>query len=70
KEWVKDDFNFEVSIGRTREDPYFRNFDVYKDEFDKEIEQLLNEYELKLGRKRYALEEVWGKCEKFHDSTK
>ncbi|GJZ61456.1 hypothetical protein Tco_0617593, partial [Tanacetum coccineum] len=38
--------------------------------FDKEIEQLVNEYELKAGRKRYALEEVWGKCEKFHDSTK
>ncbi|GJZ28392.1 hypothetical protein Tco_0573039 [Tanacetum coccineum] len=40
------------------------------DEFDKEIEQLVNEYELKAGRKRYALEEVWEKCEKFHDSTK
>ncbi|GJV39262.1 hypothetical protein Tco_1417702 [Tanacetum coccineum] len=26
--------------------------------------------ELKAGRKIYALEEVWEKCEKFHDSTK
>ncbi|GKE41126.1 hypothetical protein Tco_1464531, partial [Tanacetum coccineum] len=40
KEWVKEDFNFGVNIGRGREDPYSRNFDVYKDEFDKEIEQL------------------------------
>ncbi|GJR98519.1 hypothetical protein Tco_0270693 [Tanacetum coccineum] len=70
KEWVKEDFNFGVNIGRTKDDPYSRNFDVYKDEFDKEIEQLVNEYELKAGRKRYALEEVWEKCEKFHDSTK
>ncbi|GKE42146.1 hypothetical protein Tco_1469430 [Tanacetum coccineum] len=56
KEWVKEDFNFGVNIGRTKDDPYSRNFDVYKDEFDKEIEMLVNEYELKAGRKRYALE--------------
>ncbi|GJZ77245.1 phospholipase-like protein [Tanacetum coccineum] len=70
KEWVNEDFNFGVNIGRIKDDPYFRNFDVYKDEFDKEIEQLVNKYELKAGRKRYALEKVWEKCEKFHDSTK
>ncbi|GJY69176.1 hypothetical protein Tco_0472158 [Tanacetum coccineum] len=70
KEWVNKDFNFKVNIGRTKNDPYSRNFDVYKDEFDKEIEQLVNEYELKAGRKRYTLEEVWEKCENFHDSTK
>ncbi|GJT13059.1 hypothetical protein Tco_0860101 [Tanacetum coccineum] len=55
---------------RTRDDPYSRRFDVYKEEFDNEIEQLENEYELKAGRKRYALDEVWEKCEKFHDTTK
>ncbi|GJW10802.1 hypothetical protein Tco_1576629 [Tanacetum coccineum] len=70
KEWVNKDFNFGVNIGRTKDDPYSRNFDVYKDEFDKEIEQLVNEYELKAGRKSYALEEVWEKCENFYDSTK
>ncbi|GKA25422.1 hypothetical protein Tco_0711531 [Tanacetum coccineum] len=32
--------------------------------------KLENEYELKAGRKRYALDEVWEKCEKFHDTTK
>nr|GEV64186.1 hypothetical protein [Tanacetum cinerariifolium] len=69
-EWVKEEFNFGVNIGRTKDDPYSRNFDEYKDESDKEIDQLENEYELKAGRKRYALEEVWEKCEKFHDSTK
>ncbi|GJV35550.1 phospholipase-like protein [Tanacetum coccineum] len=58
--------NFE----RTRDNPYSRNFEVYKEEFDDEIKQLENKYELKAGRKRYALEEVWDKCEKFHVSTK
>ncbi|GJZ90213.1 phospholipase-like protein [Tanacetum coccineum] len=33
-------------------------------------EWLVNKYELKAGRKRYALDEVWEKCEKFHDTTK
>ncbi|GJU97037.1 RNA-directed DNA polymerase, eukaryota, reverse transcriptase zinc-binding domain protein [Tanacetum coccineum] len=55
---------------RTWDDPYSRRFDVYKEEFDNEIEQLENEYELKAGRKRYALDEVWEKCEKFYDTTK
>ncbi|GKC87166.1 hypothetical protein Tco_1147815 [Tanacetum coccineum] len=47
-----------------------RRFDVYKEGFDNEIEQLVNEYKLKAGRKRYSLDEVWEKCEKFHDTTK
>ncbi|GJW12993.1 phospholipase-like protein [Tanacetum coccineum] len=62
-EWVAQNYDF-------KDDPYFRNFDVYKDEFNKEIEQLANKYELKAGRKRYALDEVSEKCEKFNDSTK
>ncbi|GJU18915.1 hypothetical protein Tco_1146881 [Tanacetum coccineum] len=70
KEWIKENFNFEVDFGRTRDDSYSRRFDVYKEEFDNEIEQLKNEYELKAKRKRYALDEVWEKCEKFHDTTK
>nr|GEW06993.1 phospholipase-like protein [Tanacetum cinerariifolium] len=70
KEWIKDNFNFEVDFGMTRDDPYSRRFDVYKEEFDNEIEQLENEYELKAGRKRYTLDKVWEKCEKFHNTTK
>ncbi|GJT15876.1 phospholipase-like protein [Tanacetum coccineum] len=60
KEWVKVAYNFEVNIGRTKDDPYSRNFDVYKDEFDKEIEQLVNEYELK-ARGRDMLWKKYGK---------
>ncbi|GJU42464.1 hypothetical protein Tco_1195421 [Tanacetum coccineum] len=37
KEWEDEDVNFGVNIGRAKDDPYSRNFDVYKDEFDKEI---------------------------------
>nr|GEU56891.1 hypothetical protein [Tanacetum cinerariifolium] len=70
KEWIKDNFNFEVDFRRTRDDPYSRRFDVYKEEFDNEIEQLENEYELIAGRKRHVLDEVWEKCEKFHNTTK
>ncbi|GJS64325.1 hypothetical protein Tco_0678889 [Tanacetum coccineum] len=72
-EWVAQNYDFNVKSRRateTRDDPYSRRFDVYKQEFDNEIEQLENKYELKAGRKRYALDEVWEKCEKFHDTTK
>ncbi|GJU57964.1 RNA-directed DNA polymerase, eukaryota, reverse transcriptase zinc-binding domain protein [Tanacetum coccineum] len=37
---------------------------------NKNIDDLENEYELKAGRKRYGLDKVWEKCEKFHDTTK
>nr|GEU91865.1 hypothetical protein [Tanacetum cinerariifolium] len=70
KEWIKENFNFENDFGRTQDDLYSRRFDIYKKEFNNETEQLENEYELKAGRKRYALDEVWEKCEKFHDTTK
>ncbi|GJV85437.1 hypothetical protein Tco_1525335, partial [Tanacetum coccineum] len=33
------------------------------------IDGLVNEYDLRVGRKRYALDDVWEKCEKFHDTT-
>ncbi|GJZ33595.1 hypothetical protein Tco_0579031 [Tanacetum coccineum] len=51
------------------DNPYSRNFEEYKEEFDDEIKQLENEYELKAGRNRYTLEEVWEKCEKTFEGT-
>ncbi|GJX79933.1 hypothetical protein Tco_0328082 [Tanacetum coccineum] len=65
-EWVLDSFNIEADYGRTRDDPYSRRFDEYKKAFNNEVEQLANEYDLRIGKKGYALDEVWGKCEKFH----
>ncbi|GJZ06440.1 hypothetical protein Tco_0540233 [Tanacetum coccineum] len=52
-----------------KDDPYSRRFDEYKEEFANEIEQLANEYDLRGGKKIYALDDVWEKCEKFHDTA-
>ncbi|GJU32979.1 hypothetical protein Tco_1176568 [Tanacetum coccineum] len=69
KDVVIDSFDVEFHFGKTRDDPYSRRFDEYKEEFANEIKQLTNEYDLRVGRKRYALDDVWEKCEKFHDTT-
>ncbi|GJX08960.1 hypothetical protein Tco_0198819 [Tanacetum coccineum] len=50
-------------------DPYSRDFEEYKAVFDNEIEQLANEYELRIGRKGYILEDIWEKCEHVHGGT-
>ncbi|GJU64856.1 zf-CCHC domain-containing protein [Tanacetum coccineum] len=63
---VLDSFDIEADYGRTRDDPYSRKFDEYKKAFDNEIEQLANEYDLRIGKKGYVLDNVWEKCEKFH----
>nr|GEY96990.1 hypothetical protein [Tanacetum cinerariifolium] len=52
-----DSFDVEVDFGKTRDDPYSRRFDEYKEEFDKEIEQLASEYDLRVGRERYAMDD-------------
>nr|GEU58369.1 hypothetical protein [Tanacetum cinerariifolium] len=59
-EWVMDSFDVEVDFGKTQDDPYLRRFDEYKEQFDNEIEQLASEYDLRVGRKKYALEDMWG----------
>ncbi|GKA07924.1 hypothetical protein Tco_0687255 [Tanacetum coccineum] len=69
KEWVKENFNFEGDFKITRDDPYSRRFDEYKEKFDIKIEQLANEYDLRVGRKKYALDDIWEKCEKFQDTA-
>ncbi|GKD25433.1 hypothetical protein Tco_1231647 [Tanacetum coccineum] len=58
-EWVKDSFFVEVNFGKTLDGLYSRRFDEYKEKFDNEIEQLANEYDLRVGRKRYALDDVF-----------
>ncbi|GKB11703.1 hypothetical protein Tco_0845626, partial [Tanacetum coccineum] len=30
---------------------------------------MANEYDLRIGKKGYALDDVWEKCEKFHGGT-
>ncbi|GJY92646.1 RNA-directed DNA polymerase, eukaryota, reverse transcriptase zinc-binding domain protein [Tanacetum coccineum] len=52
-----------------RNDPYSRSLDEYKSMFDKEIEQLANRYELRIGKKGYILDDIWKKCERVHGRT-
>ncbi|GKA29119.1 hypothetical protein Tco_0715364 [Tanacetum coccineum] len=68
-EWLKDNFNVEIDFGKTLDDPYSRRFDEYKEEFDSEVEQLANEYDLRVGMKKYALDDIWEKCERFQDTV-
>ncbi|GJV30004.1 phospholipase-like protein [Tanacetum coccineum] len=65
----KDSFDVNADYGKTRDDPYSRRFDEYRKVFDNEIEQLANEYDLIIRKKGYALDDVWEKCEKFHEGT-
>ncbi|GKA69656.1 RNA-directed DNA polymerase, eukaryota, reverse transcriptase zinc-binding domain protein [Tanacetum coccineum] len=66
---VLDNFDIEADYGKTRDDPYSMRFDEYKKVFGNKAEQLANEYDLRIGNKGYVLDEVWGKCEKFHEVT-
>nr|GEV23648.1 hypothetical protein [Tanacetum cinerariifolium] len=52
-------WNFQVSF----------RVDGYKKIFDNEIEQLANEYDLRIGKKGYVLDDVWEKCEQIHGGT-
>ncbi|GJZ49811.1 phospholipase-like protein [Tanacetum coccineum] len=58
-EWVLDSFNVETDYGKTHDKPYSRTFDEYKGVFDNKIEQLGNEYDLRIGKKGYDLDDVW-----------
>ncbi|GKC70895.1 hypothetical protein Tco_1116778, partial [Tanacetum coccineum] len=41
----------------------------YKLAFDMEIEQLVDEYELGIGKKGYVLDDIWEKYEQVHGGT-
>ncbi|GJW69803.1 phospholipase-like protein, partial [Tanacetum coccineum] len=49
-------FDVEIDYGKTLNDPYSRRFDEYKEKFDSEIEQLPNEYDLRVG---FEEDEQW-----------
>ncbi|GJT65809.1 hypothetical protein Tco_1017289 [Tanacetum coccineum] len=68
-EWLKDSFDVEIDYGKPLDDPYSRRFDEYKEKFDSEIEQLAIEYDLRVGMKKYALDDIWEKCDRFQDTA-
>ncbi|GJR60756.1 hypothetical protein Tco_1502918 [Tanacetum coccineum] len=62
-EWILDSFDVEVDFARTRNDPYYRSLEECTAVFDNKIEQLANEYELRIVKKGYILDDIWEKCE-------
>ncbi|GJY55769.1 hypothetical protein Tco_0454884 [Tanacetum coccineum] len=68
-EWILDSFEVEANFARICNDPYSRSLDEYKAVFDNEIEQLANEYELRIGKKGFEEEErrESGLDEKYYD---
>ncbi|GKA06314.1 zinc finger, CCHC-type containing protein [Tanacetum coccineum] len=53
-EWVLNSFDVKADYGKMRDDPRSRRFDEYRKVFDNEIKQLANEYDLRIGKKRYS----------------
>ncbi|GKB02962.1 7-deoxyloganetin glucosyltransferase-like protein [Tanacetum coccineum] len=62
-------FDVEVDFARIRNDSYSRSLDEYKAVFDNEIEQLANEYELRIKKKGYIMDNIWEKYEQVHGGT-
>ncbi|GJT49899.1 hypothetical protein Tco_0976056 [Tanacetum coccineum] len=46
--------------------PYSRKFYEYNKVFNNDIEHLSNEYILRIGKKGYVLDDVWGKCKQCY----
>ncbi|GJX94171.1 hypothetical protein Tco_0348757 [Tanacetum coccineum] len=68
-EWILDSFDVEADFAGIRNDPYSRSLDEYKAMFDNEIGKLANEYELRIGKKGYVLDDIWEKCKQVHGGT-
>ncbi|GJR89407.1 hypothetical protein Tco_0213418 [Tanacetum coccineum] len=57
-EWILDSFDVEEEYAKEIGNPYSRRFDEYKRVFDNEVENLSNEYTLRIGKKGYVLDDV------------
>ncbi|GKC39407.1 RNA-directed DNA polymerase, eukaryota, reverse transcriptase zinc-binding domain protein [Tanacetum coccineum] len=68
-EWILDSFDVEANFVGICNNPYSRGLEEYKVMFDNEIEQLANEYELRIEKKGYILHDIWEKCERVHGGT-
>ncbi|GJX40724.1 hypothetical protein Tco_0255714 [Tanacetum coccineum] len=58
-EWILDSFDVEEEYAKEIGNPYSRRFDEYKRVFDNAIENLSNEYTLRVGKKGYVMDDVW-----------
>ncbi|GKF04226.1 hypothetical protein Tco_0034894, partial [Tanacetum coccineum] len=50
-EWILDSFDVEEEYAKEIGNPYSRRFNEYKQVFDNEVEQLSNEYTLRIGKR-------------------
>lgn len=51
-------------------DPYERSFEKFKYEFETEVLQLLDRYELNIGKKGCMLADIWEMCERTYNGRK
>ncbi|GKD18055.1 hypothetical protein Tco_1207213, partial [Tanacetum coccineum] len=65
--WVIDKFTEALDPDK---DPLERYLDEYNWVFHKEIKQLADEYEIKIGEKGQVLEEIWTKCKRSRCKNK
>ncbi|GJX93638.1 phospholipase-like protein [Tanacetum coccineum] len=66
KEWVKlKKGHIDIS-----KDPLGRCFDEYKWVFHREIEQLADDYQIKIREKGQILDEIWAKCKRVQGKNK
>ncbi|GJW96520.1 phospholipase-like protein [Tanacetum coccineum] len=65
--WVIDKFTEALDPDK---DPLERCLDEYNSVFLKEIEQLADEYEIKIGEKGQVLEEIWTRCKRARCKNK
>ncbi|GJZ13988.1 RNA-directed DNA polymerase, eukaryota, reverse transcriptase zinc-binding domain protein [Tanacetum coccineum] len=68
-EWILDIFDIEADFTGICNDLYSRSLYEYMSAFDNEIEQFTNQYELRIRKKGYILDDIWEKCERVHEET-
>ncbi|GJT13831.1 hypothetical protein Tco_0860873 [Tanacetum coccineum] len=68
-EWILDSYDVKEEYAREIGNPYSKRFDEYNRVFNNEIEHLSNEYFLRIGKKGYVLDDVWGKCQQNYKKT-
>ncbi|GJR18271.1 hypothetical protein Tco_0966798 [Tanacetum coccineum] len=67
KSWVTSRFTGALDPNK---DPLERCFDEYKWVFHREIEQLADEYQIKIREKRQILNDIWAKCKRVQGKNK
>ena len=60
-EWMIDSYSDESDAPDGDDDPYSRSFEKFKIEFKREVLQLLDEYGLKIGKKKVQARRYLGK---------